>query len=149
MRHRAAEVLLATSGGSEKGSAPPRLRRDDPPKTARQSFEVLRWLEYSGLLVVLAILAQAGNDGASVTTLLDVSNLCTDTLYSALSLSVGLGLVRQEVIRRRVPMIKRYYLTAFGLEIGAAAQQVRLLLAQTALPSPKLRSRERRRARDR
>ena len=143
MRHRAAEALLASWGGGENGGASGRIRRDETPRETRRSFEVLRWMEYSGLLVVLAILAEAGDDGASVTTLLDVSNLCTDTLYSALALAVGLRLARQEVIRPRVPIVKRYYLTAVGREVGAAAQQVRARLAQAALPAPKLRARPR------
>ncbi len=133
MRHRAAEALLDSWVRGERGP-PASSSRGGAERGRRQSFELLRWLEYSGLLVVLAILADAGDSGASVTNLLELSNLCTDTLYSALAIAMGLGFVRLEVIGNRVPVVKRYYLTDLGRQIGAVAQQAHAALRRLPLP---------------
>ncbi len=134
MRHRAAEALLDSWGRGVRGGPPGVPPRGDTAHERRRSFELLRWLEYSGLLVVLAILADAGDSGATVTNLLDLSSLCTDTLYSALAIALGLGSVRLEVVGRQVPVTKRYYLTDFGRTIGEMARNARTALGR--LPSP-------------
>ncbi len=136
MKHRAAEALLASWWRAEKGGSSNASVRRDSGRAEHVSFDRLRWLEYSGLLVILAILAEAGDTGATVTALLEASDLCTDTMYSALTIALGLGLVRQEVVRRQVPVVKRYSLTESGRQLGAAAEQARAALLKVPVPPP-------------
>ncbi len=102
----------------------------------------VRWLEYSGVLVILALLADTAYEGLPVTGLVDFTNLCNETVYSALAVAVGLGLVQSKVFGRRVPIVKRYYLTEAGRRLGVIAQLARDEMSM--LPPPPRRRTSRR-----
>lgn len=90
-----------------------------------RSYGVVRWLEYSGVLVVLGVLADAANDGIPVTAIVSSTALCNETVYSALAVGVELGLVTFKAVGRGIPVLKRYRLTESGLPLGRIAQQAR------------------------
>ena len=49
----------------------------------------LRLLEYSGLLVLLALMTEALPTSLGLTEIVDASNLCIATVYSALSIAMA------------------------------------------------------------
>ena len=109
-------------------------------------YDVVRWLEYSGLLVILGILADGQQAvGLSVTGLVDLSGLCTDTVYSALALALSLGLVQVQFVGTK-PWTKRFSLTGLGRPLGMLVQQAREEMA--GLPPPGSRLARARRPKD-
>lgn len=109
------------------------LSRDGSP-SGPQDYNAVRWLEYSGVLVVLGILTDAAEDGLLVTEIASATRLCNETVYSALSVAANLGLVWLQILGQGVPVYKRYRLTEAGLRLGRLAQQARDELR--GLPAP-------------
>lgn|SRR6266487_2721557 len=99
-------------------------------RSNRRPYEPIRWLEYSGLLVIIGLLADAQTESLSITDLIDLSGICNDTLYSALSVALSLGLVRLQMTHRGAQPARRYSLTDPGQRLGRIARQARLEMAE-------------------
>lgn len=96
-----------------------RVSNDPPQNLSRnRGSSVLRLLEYSGLGLILAILAGTASAPLSLTDILDASGLCNATAYSAISLAVGLGLVNVNVGTERYRRVVRYSSTETGRRVG-------------------------------
>jgi hypothetical protein len=98
-------------------------------------YDIVRWLEYSGLLVVLGLLADASDfGGLSATGIMDLSGLCSDTVYSALAIAIGLGLAHVQT-EGRGPMTRTYLLTDSGFALGEFVQGLRERMKTLQLPT--------------
>lgn len=93
----------------------------DSANRALTSHRAVRWLEYSGSVVVLAVLAEAQPSGVTVSDFLGISGLCNATLYSALSICLALELVRVDTVKECGRRVKRYRLTEKGSPVGDLA----------------------------
>lgn len=104
------------------------------PNHVHSDYGALRWLEFSGLLVVLAMLADVQPASMTLSDMLDVSALCNATLYSALSICLALGLVTVTTVKERFRVARRYALTEKGARIGNSILSVDRTILELSLP---------------
>ena len=115
-------------------SATLRSNRASVPITVSKGYRTLRWLEQSGVLVLLGLLADGPGEGLTIAQVLDRSGLCHATSYAALRSCVASGLIGVDLDTRKRPIVKRYRLTVPGHQVGALVQDISRAMA--LIPPP-------------